>query len=114
MDAPQLDYGDMLAAQMAKRLESAEEEIEAMRWLARDAFDRIVEDQADPWGGDADLIRWQRDINRMWLMTQPGEIEIVPRGCTRERLAGFERVKRADCFRLIGFKLFRCGREGGF
>jgi hypothetical protein len=39
MDAPQLDYCDMLAAQMAKRMESAEEEIEAMRWLARDAFD---------------------------------------------------------------------------
>ena len=39
MDAPQLDYGDMVMQQMAQRLEAAHEEIEAMRWLARDAFD---------------------------------------------------------------------------
>ena len=39
MDVPQLDYGDMVMAQVTQRLESAEEEIEAMRWLARDAFD---------------------------------------------------------------------------
>ena len=31
MDAPQLDYGDMVIAQMAQRLEAAEAEIERLR-----------------------------------------------------------------------------------
>ena len=41
MDAPQLDYGDMVMAQMAQRLEAVEAENAQLRELCREAYHEL-------------------------------------------------------------------------